>query len=443
MKRSKSYTIVCGFLLLLASLSACSHEEGPIPSPDSDLVTFLLQVQTHEGVGTKAGKDPKEQEYIHSLTVLLTNSDGTILRRWYDMDAKGGSKKNWTSEEISLETGNYVAYAFANMESLPEEGDNFLNALTENRSVYDLDNKVVTMFKDENLYDPNAEVSPTYLPMSRCFPFTLSKNTGTITIPLVRMLSRVEVSVERDGGRTESISNFIFSGFVDKMNLFVFPDVLNDKTSSELDNLLMVPSGTTTSYKKEGVLEEKFYFYVSETKKQGADKFTINLNLNDTPIGERTLTRTVLVRNRIWPIHLVIKETQCKFKFEAYNQPIGGAPEDIKPITDEDNAYNLAVKGGGNFTLTLEEVYPTGTPDNEIEISKWRVENWETIKGLIYSKYDTGESTTSPFIINGRIPSVTESDIEMTVIATDAGEKEHTFTFKLSATDLFSKTITR
>ncbi|WP_122359885.1 hypothetical protein [Parabacteroides sp. TM07-1AC] len=434
MRRNKLNTRLAGcLLLLLAFLSACSHEEGPTPSPDSGLVTLSLQVKTSELPATKGeGEDTEalKNEYIHSLIVLLAK-DETIVERWDVKEGKGASRETWASDQISLETGSYVAYAFANMESLPDEGGSFLNTLTETQSISDLETKVVTMFNGTNSYNPETG---TYLPMSRRYPFNLTENT-TVTIPLVRMLSRVEVSVERDGERQEPISNFSFSGFVDKMNLFVDPYELNDVMEYNEDGKLKTPvdaSMVTDGYKKNGTWNgDPFYFYVSET----IGDFKINLNLDDTPIGERTLTRTVLVRNRIWPIHLIIKDTQCKFKFEAYNQPIGGAPEYIKPITDEQNNYNLPVKGGGNFTLTLEGVYPTGASSNELTITGWEIEDWESVKNSIYSKSE-GKSEGSPLKIAGRIPSKAK-DIPMTVVATEENGKKHTFTFNLSATDLF------
>lgn len=304
MRRNKLNTRLAGCLLsLLAFLSACSHEEGPTPSPDSGLVTLSLQVKTSELPATKGeGEEDTEaldkpNEYIHSLVVLLAKEDEIIVERWNDVK-ENASMITWASDAISLEAGNYVAYAFANMESLPDESQGFLSGLTEGRTVDGLDETVVTMFKDDNSYDP---AHGTYLPMSRRYPFKLTKDE-TVTIPLVRMLSRVEVSVERDEDRKEIISDFSFSGFVDNMNLFVDPYELNDVTGHNQDDKLMTPEGTNivTGYKKEEVLNDDapFYFYVSETKKQGDDKFTINLKLGDAAIS-RTLTRTVLVRNRI------------------------------------------------------------------------------------------------------------------------------------------------
>lgn len=440
MRRNKLNTRLVGCLLsLLAFLSACSHEEGLTPSPDSGLVTLSLQVKTSELPATKGeGEEDTEaldkpNEYIHSLVVLLAKEDEIIVERWDIEEVEDASMTTWTSpDQISLETGNYVAYAFANMESLPDKGESFLLDLQKGGAIDGLDETVVTMFENNNSYNPETG---TYLPMSRRYPFKLTENT-TVIIPLVRMLSRVEVSVERDGERTETISDFSFSGFVDKMNLFVDPYELNDVTGHNQDDKLMTPDGANIvipEYKKDGEWNgQPFYFYVSETK----GNFKIDLKLNGTPIGERTLTRTVLIRNRIWPIHLIIKDTQCKFTFEAYNQPIGGAPEEVASITDEQNNYNLPVKGGGNFTLTLDGVYPTGAPNKELTIDKWTIENWETVRNSIYSKSD-GESERSPLTIAGRIPSKTDKAIQMTVVATDEDNKEHTFTFNLSATDLF------
>lgn len=442
MRRNKLNTRLAGCLLsLLAFLSACSHEEGPTPSPDSGLVTLSLQVKTSELPATKGEGEEntetldKPNEYIHSLIVLLVKEDGTIVERWDDVEEdKDASMVTWTSpNQISLETGNYVAYAFANMESLPDEGKNFLSNLTEGGDIGDLDKTVVTMFEGGNSYNPQGRDNPTYLPMSRRYPFKLTKDE-TVTIPLVRMLSRVEVSVERDGERKEPISDFSFSGFVDKMNLFVMPDALNDVTDFSNDGNLEIPRSAkvvTPEYSKTEHLDNdaSFYFYVSETR----GSFKINLNLDGNSIDERTLTRTVLVRNRIWPIHLMIKDTQCKFKFEAYNQPIGGAPEYIEPITDERNNYDLSVKGGGNFTLTLDGVYPTGAPPgNELTITGWKIQNRDAVQDILHLTTPQGSK-----VIEGRIPSKTNGAIEMTVVATEEGGETHTFTFNLSATDFF------
>ena len=129
----------------------------------------------------------------------------------------------------------------------------------------------------------------------------------------------------------------------------------------------------------------------------------------------------------------MIKDTQCKFKFEAYNQPIGGAPEYIEPITDERNNYDLSVKGGGNFTLTLDGVYPTGAPPgNELTITGWKIQNRDAVQDILHLTTPQGSK-----VIEGRIPSKTNGAIEMTVVATEEGGETHTFTFNLSATDFF------
>ena len=92
MRRNKLNTRLAGCLLsLLAFLSACSHEEGPTPSPDSGLVTLSLQVKTSELPATKGeGEEDTEaldkpNEYIHSLVVLLAKEDEIIVERWNDV----------------------------------------------------------------------------------------------------------------------------------------------------------------------------------------------------------------------------------------------------------------------------------------------------------------------------------------------------------------------
>ena len=420
-------------LLLATGLAACSTESGGENLPNlAGTYDIRLAVGT-KSPATKADDDDNayENEFINTLFVVIAQ-DGKVLHSFepYKDESQNGKQTTWTSSKIELKAGKYIAYAFANMESLPNnEWKTVLEGL-EGGTIADLDDKVITMF-DVNEYDPTKG---TYLPMSRKYDFTVTES-GTITIPLVRMVSRVEVTIDADAGLT--LSDFTFSGFADKEYLFVRPEALNEAIDDNQNSQLKVPNEITNKdYIKSGVLPKSFYFYVSETKGKTQEHFTIKIKLGETEITPRHLDRQYLVRNRIWPIRLLIKSVQCKYDFEGGNQPIGGSEEST--YVNAGNDYVCSIKGGGRFKLSLNGVARIGDESNSITISKWKITNWDTVNGKLDITAGTGEYTGSSCTIEGRLPSEGD-EIKLEVTATAENAQTYDFIFSLKHEDLFKK----
>lgn len=367
-KTIHDYVAVLGIAFCVAALAACSSEEqaGELPEADASLG---ISLGTAAGSLTKADADAevpdggydgdkyaRAHEFINSLWVYVVDAGGTVQAGWTLADGESwgidnevvqagtgspeGNIIRWIGPVKDLPAGRYTLYAFANLENYVS--DDVKHSFTGQKTML-TENELseITLEKPADKVD-FAGTTKMYIPMSGKKEITLTRKNQTERIELVRLLSRVDVTVKNEKNEAVVFNNFTMGKFADEVGLM---DMLNG-TQTEFaweykktfDPSLTVAAGETHS----------FSFYVPETAKTDTNQYVKMKAGNKTYSG--LLTTSGILRNHVLPLNLILHDDTYALTVYAYIAPIGGYPVQVEvdsPSLTE--GYKLTLPEGCSF----------------------------------------------------------------------------------------------
>lgn len=380
---------------LMAAMVACSEEEEIVPSPvepeEPDKETILEAVTIQFGpegtVETRAfngDNNAREHEFMNSLIAFIVDAEGKIEMVINATDSAsfqnaltkdGAGNVAQYSTTVDLKPGAKTIYAFANMDKVHPIGDDQTSFLTTLKEISKGSEWKNANVDDVILKDPAATVNfedGGFIPMSvvrRDVNLTVSGQQ--VNIELVRLVSRVDITLQNQQGAEVTVSDLTMSDFADRVALF----------EPEEDNLA-APTGATNSSKTFDNLNKEVpsqadpteivSFYVNET--WGRNKaFSVALTIDEKEMTGETKGQTIR-RNHILPLALRLAESALYLEVTAQVAPIGGYPVSVAldgqgKLTDN---YAITLPEGCTFSVEGYLVGVAGDAEkNRIPITDW------------------------------------------------------------------------
>lgn len=416
MKNHKIQNLLARPLALLccaALLASCYSEDemdGCFPAaPDGGKATVRIGV-TAERSGSapsvKAGSDQNAQsgEYIHQLCVLIVDNTTNTLE-WKFLsdgssdpafaagsDAEDGNLENWTSEPIEITTGQKTIYAFANWAGVNNTQWNTLIGLEK-------DEKLTTTLSSIVIADPASTISLGnepyhYIPMSGSIAATVTANTGTISLPIDRLVSRVRLSLRLpEGMNLAEGASLEFTGCAANVGLF---RQLTDATQAGEHAAYSFPIATAGAQTL--TVPD---FYVNETML--SRPFTVTLHTGNTSgagIVDYTAQTdlTNLPRNSIYPLTLSPAETEPGLEARAWLSAIGALPVEIVATADAETYLVTGICVGAQFELSISSITHNGQSYPDLTSVSWTLPDGQ--EGIFF---DGGTSTVEGETVSGYI----------------------------------------
>lgn len=386
---------------MLALGWACSDEEPIVTPPvgpdepteeETILEAVTIQFGPEGTVETRTYGDDnaRDHEFMNSLIAFIVDAEGQIevvinatdsIPFQNTLTAQGAGNVDHYSTTVDLTPGAKTIYAFANMDKVHPVGDDqtsFLTTLMEiaTREDKEWDNANVDGVV---LNDPARTVNlkDGFIPMSvvrRDVNMTVSGQQ--VNIELVRLVSRVDITLQNQQGADVTVSDLTMSDFADRVALFEpeeeTPSAPTDATNSPktFDNRnIKVPSQADPT--------EIVSFYVNETWGR-TEAFSVALTIDGKEMTGNTISKTIR-RNHILPLALRLAESALYLEVTAQVAPIGGYPVAVyldgsNKLTD---TYEIALPEGCTFSV---EGYLVGVAGEEeqIEITGWSWTNNST-----------------------------------------------------------------
>lgn len=418
---------VLACLLAFLTFGCASGERGANGDPDlPEMVEVNLQVGVSDASGalqTKASDaNALEGEQINSLVVFIVDASGKVEKKFQpdltgDEQAKVGNLTNWSSGSFEITGGVKQIYAFANWESLNNETLNKAIATAEGQEMPKLPE---TVSWKNNSFDPNNNK---FLPMSFSETWTVSSGTKK-KIELVRLVSRLKVTVKNEAGHIIKVKSIKISPF--NISSYLFDKSTNDilptdeKKSWNTDNIIQ----NEVSLNNNESLDNLNWIYVNESEEDKGFKVELETisegnnftHQNDFHGGTKyTSFIKQIPRNHFWKLNLVFASYKLTLGIEGQNPPIGGYPDVTTSITDVDNLV-CNIIGGGPFTLTIIKLESLeNNKSYDTNNLKWSIAQTNDANNLLVDALSisgtkiTGrmagaatDSQTATFILEGR-----------------------------------------
>ena len=410
------------FLCILLGMSgfACSVEiEGDGPDmpdqpgeEDTRLRSITLHIGASETLTTRAyGGDPnaREGEFMNTLRIFIVDSNNYIEKIISASDsvsfqnarnaAGAGCVTDYTTT-VDLTLGEKTIYAFANMEAVRrvdgEILDNELKALDEG-SVWPEDMSAYII----NNPAKDIDLKNNFIPMSVRQEVDLTVDGQRVSVALVRLVARLDVSIHSDQGNV-TVTQLSVNDFADKVSLF---EPTNGVAPDDVTNTVYtfsLPEGGLKVANNETVSLDPVY--VNETWDE-TNPFEVSLTLaNGVTMNGETISKD-LERNHILPLRLGLSDRDLNLTITAQVAPIGGYPVQVytggPSLTDN---YSVALPEGCTFSIT-GEFLSTGDVHNPITAWLWGI----------------GETATDPITLSNAVVtlernSVEENDTEKSIL---------------------------
>lgn len=432
MRRIRKY--LYGVLAALALLggAACSGEE-PLPEPeptpivpepeedDGILEAVTITIGASNTIETRFNDDPNalEHEFMNSLIAFIVNGD-TIeaVINATETEAFQQSLKemdpgnvNLYSQKVDITPGTKTIYAFANMDKVKRIAEAEGNS--PDKESFEATLKTLKVgaewpkeYENAVIDNPAATVNfegddPGFIPMSLKEEVTVTVAGQSVSLSLVRLVSRVSVKLYNGQGTQITVSGFKMEDFADRVNLF--------ESETAPANI------TYKSYPfDEGITSEEIKidhnkdaeiatFYINETlgRKEAKTPFDLSLTVGEKVMTGQTVC-TSIPRNHILPLTLNLSNTHVGLKVEAQVAPIGGYPFNVYlggdgflPVNGNVGNFAVALPEGCVFTVTgtIEGSSGTSTP---ITNWTWINENENLIETSVNGSVLTGHLTALP-----------------------------------------------
>lgn len=271
---------------------------------------------------TRAGDDANaaEHEFMNTLYVYIVNNESNQLEYIINnplannAEAATGDCYEYT-QDIELTPGTKTIYAFSNID-LYKDGEKTGKELLK-ECFGDVGSTVSTdALLSFCVDDPAGKIdldNGMFLPMSAQATVEVDASTSEISIDLVRLVSKVNITLPTDGIPTGEDSQLTFSGYADRVPLLESGTAEGISREKERTFSLKDYNGQTIS------------FYVNATPE--GEPFKVSLTANSTKATvtscESQTERTDLPRNSIYPLKLTFEDVEPKFLFRGWVTPIG------------------------------------------------------------------------------------------------------------------------
>lgn len=417
--------LVCAF-----ALSSCyNDEDGDCPG-GNEPVEVRLNVsaqQIGDLNGTRAGGDglADEHEFMHSLRVYIVNEAGSVMQSFvrnpaaleaYSTAASTGDLTNWSSESFELAPGEYTVYAFANFEGHQgfaegegdaQPADNFIHTCFEGSTVK------TTALNGFTVADPAGKIKfvsdgsgeVVYIPMSASQRITVTANTHDISIGLVRLVGKVQLTVSPDNAEIGQDATVTFSGYSQNV-----PLMESDQTGATGGNDYIYNTDRSLYGKRDASTGEipltgydpnagtTYSFYVNETP--DGNPFTVTLSTGNTTGGVSTYTATTdrddLPRNSIFPLTLTFTGGNLDLVPAAYLQVTGVPAYNVEYDVDyTTGTYTFGIAYGSYLTIIPSIQNAQGTPQ-----FTWNVST-QNLVGMAIPDKEEAESVGLPTLADG------------------------------------------
>lgn len=382
---------------LMVMMLACSEEEAIVPSPvepeEPDKETILEAVTIQFGpegtVETRAfngDNNAREHEFMNSLIAFIVDAEGKIevvinatesdsFQEALNRDGAGNVAQYSTT--VDLKPGTKTIYAFANMDKVHPIGDDKISFLTTLKEISKGSEWKNANVDDVILKDPAATVNfekGGFIPMSvvrRGVNLTVSGQQ--VNIELVRLVSRVDITLQNQQGAEVTVSDLTMSDFADRVSLFE-PEENNPAAPTNATNSTKTFNDLDIKVLSQADPTEIVSFYVNETwGRTDPDPFSVALTIDGKKMTGETKGQT-LPRNHILPLALRLSESALYLEVTAEVAPIGGYPVSVAldgqgKLTDN---YAITLPEGCTFSVKGYLVGVAGdTEENRISITDW------------------------------------------------------------------------
>lgn len=402
-----------GVMIVLALLggAACSGEE-PLPEPeptpivpepeedDGILEAVTITIGASNTIETRFNDDPNalEHEFMNSLIAFIVNGDtieAVINATETDafkqsLEEMGPGNVNLYSQEVDITPGPKTIYAFANMDKVKRVkrvGEDTETSFLTTLIGLKVGDTWPTAYATAVIDDPAATVNfegddPGFIPMSLKENVTVTVAGQSVSLSLVRLVSRVSVELYNGQGTEITVKDFKMSDFADRVNLFASetaPAKITYKSYPFEDG---TTSGDLTVKVKHNTAEEIATFYINETlgREPAETPFELSLTVGEKEMTGQTVC-TSIPRNHILPLTLSLSDTHVGLAVVAQVAPIGGYPfevylsgEDQLPVNGNVGNYAVALPEGCVFTVTGTIEGSSGT-STQITDWTWTNEN--------------------------------------------------------------------
>lgn len=437
-----------GVMIVLALLggAACSGEE-PLPEPeptpivpepeedDGILEAVTITIGASNTIETRFNDDPNalEHEFMNSLIAFIVNAD-TIeaVINPTDLDPEGTGNVNLYSQKVDITPGPKTIYAFANMDKVKRVGEDTETSFLTTLRGLKVGDKWPTAYATAVIDDPAATVNfegddPGFIPMSLKEEVTVTVAGQSVSLSLVRLVSRVSVELSNRQGTAITVKDFKMSDFADRVNLFASETAPADITYKSYPFEDGTTSGDLTV--EHNTTAEIATFYINETLDRQVAETPFELSLT---VGEKEMTGqtvcTSIPRNHILPLTLSLSDTHVGLAVVAQVAPIGGYPfevylsgEDQLPVNGNVGNYAVALPEGCVFTVTgtIEGSSGTSTP-----ITNWTWTN--NCENLV-------ETSVNGSVLTGYLAALPEQKAQLSFSITTPVAGEGTLTIQTKA----------
>lgn len=419
-----------GMLLVLTAVMASCAEDADEGDRHGSTATLQMQVSTR-AEGDQAGEggtEPgDENENIHSICVLLVNSQGNVAWRYInDNLSDDASETEYLSEPIQdLPLGTYDVYAFANFDYYTDGAGGAAGLWTTLDGIQvgsTFDTGILSFVVD----DPASKINfdeKRYIPMSGKKKINVTATTSIIPVQLDRLVSKVRITVS--GESAKDVTELTFSGWADKVMLFS-DETLSDNVSNEKS---ITVRDKTVDENGTVVVSP---FYVNETP--DGHTFNVSVKTNESTAGNpqsvytATTKQSGLPRNSIYPLAITINNWGLDITARCWLSPIGALPQEVR-ADFETGTYNISIPEGAQFEFTLG-----GLEGKDNSTATWSI-NPDNISGIAFENYTDGLTT-----VKGHVTASAGKTFSLGVTAyfTENGlVYQRTYTVKLTTVDIF------
>lgn len=394
--------LLAALLLALCIAAACSGSADDPQATDEPLTGISLQFGPSSTTATRAyGDDPNasEHEFIHSLTVVVVNSDGQVellltpTASELGSEAEEGNLIEKTFSGLSLTAGQKTIYAFANLDQLTDTSG---VSLTTHLASIKQGSAFPTSIDDIVVADPAATINfgaGAYLPMAVKQSVSINTNGQTVRIEMVRLVSRISLTVRNSKTETPlTLSQLTIGKFATQVSLFE-PTSTTSYPRATTPLAVSAAAGQTIEAGSQLTLPD---FYVNATEDQ-LEAFAVSVDVQDDKIYKGTTVRTDLPRNSILPIVLNFSDYTLQIIAEAQIAPIGGYPITVYSSGALTSNLSINLPEGCTFTITPTLYDATGH-----QVANHTCQ-WALAESYSWLTWTNSGSTTSQTCFEGQV----------------------------------------
>lgn len=419
-----------GMLLVLTAVMASCAEDADEGDRYGSTATLQMQVSTR-AEGDQAGESGTEpggeNENIHSICVLLVNSQGNVAWKYInDNLSDDASETEYLSEPIQdLPLGTYDVYAFANFDyyTSGEGAAGLWTTLYGIQVGSTFDTGILNLVVD----DPASKINfdeKRYIPMSgKKEDFNVTATTSIIPVQLDRLVSKVRITVSVESAK--DVTELTFSSWADKVTLFsdgtLSGDVSYEKSITVRDKPVDENGTVIVSP-----------FYVNETP--SGHTFNVSVTTKETTAGNpesiytATTEQSGLPRNHIYPLAITINNWGLDITARCWLSPIGALPQEVV-ANFENNTYSINIPEGAQFEFTLG-----GLEGKDNSTATWSI-NPDNTPGIAFENYTDGVET-----VKGHVTATAGNTYVLNVLATwqdaSGNQYQRTYTVNMTTTDI-------